>query len=131
MMFQKKYFFLTLLLFLIEVLIAICIHDKFIRPYIGDVLVVMLIYCFLRIFVKGKTIVIAFSVFLFACIVELLQYFRFIEILGWEDSKLAKTIIGHSASYIDLLAYFAGFLLILLFEKKGFPFLNTKRAANN
>lgn len=43
-----------LLLFLTEVYIALYVHDDFIRPYIGDMLVTMLICCFCRMFIpKG------------------------------------------------------------------------------
>ena len=34
------------ILFLIEAAIALWVHDRFIRPYIGDVLVVVLVYVF-------------------------------------------------------------------------------------
>ena len=33
----------TAIVFIVEVFIAVFIHDKFIRPYIGDVLVVVVI----------------------------------------------------------------------------------------
>jgi hypothetical protein len=39
---------MTAFLFLIEVGIAVFIQDRIIRPYIGDLLVVILIYCFIR-----------------------------------------------------------------------------------
>ncbi|WP_313805618.1 DUF2809 domain-containing protein [Flavobacterium sp.] len=54
--FNVKYAIWTLLLFITEVLIAVCIRDNFIRPYLGDVLVVILLYCFLKSFVKVKTV---------------------------------------------------------------------------
>ena len=38
------YFWIFLLLLIIEVLIALFVHDRFVRPYIGDVLVVMVLY---------------------------------------------------------------------------------------
>lgn len=38
--FNKKYFLIAILVFVIEVMIAIFLHDKFVRPYLGDVLVV-------------------------------------------------------------------------------------------
>ena len=41
----------TVILLLTEVLIALYVHDAFVRPYIGDVLVVIVIYTFIRIFV--------------------------------------------------------------------------------
>ena len=39
--FNKTYFLLTILLFCTEVIIALFVHDNFIRPYFGDVLVVI------------------------------------------------------------------------------------------
>ena len=48
------YLGLTFVLLAVEVLIALFVHDNFIRPYIGDVLVTVLVCAFLRIFIpKG------------------------------------------------------------------------------
>ena len=44
----------TFILLIIEVLIALFVHDAFIRPYIGDVLVVIVIYTFVRIFIQER-----------------------------------------------------------------------------
>lgn len=53
---NMKYLCAFIIVFIIEVLIALFINDKFIRPYVGDILVVVLIYCFIRSFVgiEGK-----------------------------------------------------------------------------
>lgn len=96
--FNKRYFLLTVQLFVIEVLIALYIKDKFIRPYVGDVLVVILIYCFVKTFIKVAVIPAAIGVLLFAFTIEALQY---INIFAWAD----------------ILAYIAGFIIILIFEK--------------
>ena len=50
---KKRLFYLvaTLVLLAIEVLIALFVHDSFVRPYVGDMLVVVVIYAFVRIFV--------------------------------------------------------------------------------
>jgi len=39
-----KYALATIAIFLIELLIALFVRDRFIRPYVGDMLVVVLIY---------------------------------------------------------------------------------------
>ena len=54
---------------LIEVLIAIYVHDAFVRPYIGDVLVVVVIYTFIRIFVPERCKLLPLYVFIFAALV--------------------------------------------------------------
>ena len=68
--FNRKYFYLTVLLFLIEVCIAVFIDDQFIRPFVGDVLVVILLYCFVKSFLKISSNVAALSIFIFACAIE-------------------------------------------------------------
>jgi hypothetical protein len=114
--FNLKYFLLALLLFVIEVLIALYVHDNFIRPYIGDVLVVILIYCFLLSFLGLPKIKTAIGVLVFAFIVESLQYLNIVYVLGLEKSKLARIIIGTSFAWEDIIAYIAGILIVLMVE---------------
>lgn len=115
--FNKKYFLLTVLLFFIEILIALFLHDKIIRPYIGDVLVVILIYCFIKSFLRVSVLAVATFTLLFAFSIEFLQYLNIVEKLGLQDCKIAKTIIGTSFSWIDLLTYIIGISIVLITEK--------------
>lgn len=114
--FNKKYFSAFLFLLLTEILIAVYVHDNFIRPYVGDVLVVILLYCFVNAFVKVKPIIAAIAVLTFSFMIEFLQYLNIVEKMGLEQSTLAKTIIGTSFSWSDLVAYTTGFLLIWFFD---------------
>lgn len=114
--FHKTYFLLFVLIFITEVLIALYVHDDFIRPYFGDVLVVILIYCFVKAFLKIRTLTAAVGVLLFAFLVETLQYFKIIEVLGLEKVKLARVVIGTSFAWMDIWCYIAGFASILLAE---------------
>lgn len=116
--FTKKYAALTALLFVIEVLIALCVRDRFVRPYLGDVLVVILLYCFVRTFTTLPVVAVATGVLLFSFTIEWLQYMDVIEKLGLEKSTLARTVIGTSFSWNDLLAYVAGFVIILMAESR-------------
>lgn len=115
--FNKKYFALTILIFIVEVLIALFVHDSFIRPYLGDILVVILIYCFLKSFLKLSVITTALIVLLFSFTIELLQFLNIVEKLHLENSKLARTIIGTSFSWADLLMYSIGIVIVLGVEK--------------
>ena len=44
--FKRSYFLWTITLIFIEIVIALFVHDGIVRPYGGDFLVVILIYCF-------------------------------------------------------------------------------------
>ena len=115
--FDRKYFGLAVLLFIVEILIALYIHDKIIRPYIGDVLVVILIYCFIKSFLKLPVFPVAVFVLLFSFSVEFLQYLQIVDKLGLQHSKITRTVIGTSFAWIDILCYIAGIAMVLLTEK--------------
>lgn len=115
--FNKHYFALTILIFLVEVLIALFVNDNFVRPYLGDVLVVILIYCFIKSFLKLPVLTVAVFVLIFSFTVEFLQFLNIVEKLHLEKSKIARTVIGTSFSWIDLLTYLIGIAIVILIEK--------------
>ena len=57
-MMKKRIFYIIsfLVIFCIEVLIALYVRDNFVRPYVGDVLVVVLVYSFVILFCKMRMI---------------------------------------------------------------------------
>ena len=116
--FNKTYFRLTVILFLIEVAIALFIKDRFIRPYLGDVLVVILIYCFVKSLVKISVHKAAVLVLLFAFCIEILQYINIVQKLKLQHNTVAKTVIGTSFSWEDILAYLAGILIVIAVENR-------------
>ena len=113
---SKIYSVLTVIIFIAEVSIALFFKDKVIRPFVGDVLVVILIYCFLRIFLNVNYLKAAFGVLLFACLIEILQYFDYVRLLGLENSRFFSVIMGRTFELTDFAAYFTGFLAIILTE---------------
>lgn len=115
--FNKKYFLLTIIIFAIEVSIALFVKDTIIRPFIGDVLVVVLIYCLVRVFLQISNWKIAVGVLLFACLIEILQYFDYVKMLGLEQNRILSTAMGRTFEMLDFAAYFVGFLLIIVSEK--------------
>ena len=80
--FNWYYFVLTIPLLGLEILIALFIHDGIIRPYIGDLFVVILIYCFVKSFVNTPVFMTAVLVLLFSYTVEILQYLKITNVLG-------------------------------------------------
>ncbi len=114
--FNPIYFSFTIVLLAVEILIAVYVQDHFIRPYAGDVLVVILIYCFLKAFLDMPWLRTALAALLFSYTIEALQYFNIVTRLGLEDSKYAAIIIGTSFAWEDIISYTAGMVLVIFFE---------------
>ena len=112
--FYKKYALLSTGLFIVEIFIALFIHDRLIRPFVGDMLVVILIFTVCRSFIKANHFRLACCVLIFSCAIEIGQYFNLVSILGLQHIKLARIIIGATFDFHDLLAYSAGILVIFI-----------------
>lgn len=114
--FRPKYGLLAIAFFIIEVLIALYVHDSFFRPIFGDYLVVFLVYCAVYTFWNTHFLTAAIATLLFAYLIETLQYFRFVHLMGWENYRIVAVALGTGFSWIDMLAYTLGFLTIWLVE---------------
>ncbi len=102
----------TLILFAIEVFIAIAIpSDSFIRHSFGDFLVVILLYCLVKSFITIDNKTLAISVWLFSFAIEFAQYFHLVDILGIHN-KIARIVMGTSFSVSDLLMYTLGCITV-------------------
>lgn len=110
------YLGLTFVLLAVEVLIALFVHDNFVRPYIGDVLVTVLICAFLRIFIPKGVKLLPLYVFIFAAGVEVLQYFRIVELLGLSDNRFFSILIGSVFDVKDVVCYGVGCVLFFFGE---------------
>ncbi|NPA10134.1 MAG: DUF2809 domain-containing protein [Chlorobi bacterium] len=117
--FNYTYFLVTIFIFLTEVLIATKLKDIFfVRAYLGDVIVVMLIYTFIKTFFRiedNKKLILGILIFSF--LIEVAQYFNIAEKLGFRKGSLMYIVIGNSFSWIDILCYVAGCLLLFVFVK--------------
>ena len=112
------YLLATIILLIVEVLIALYVHDDFIRPYVGDAIVVIVIYTFVRILIPEKGRLLPLYIFLFAVVVEILQGIHIVNILGVADNRFLRTLIGDSFDIKDILCYGVGCILLWLYESK-------------
>ena len=127
---RKSFFIYAVLLFLTEVLIALYAPAGFIRGFVGDVLVVILLFCMVRVVVPPvvnpvanstdegikrffQTPWLAFAVLLFAFAIEFGQYWGLVDKLGLGGNRLARIVIGSHFDPLDLVAYFVGYLILL------------------
>ncbi len=97
----------AVLLLVLEIIIGLFIHDSFVRPYLGDTLVVILLWCIVRTVIPDKCIWLSGAIFLFAVLVEISQIIPLCDLLGIEN-RLFRVLMGTSFAWGDIIAYFAG-----------------------
>ena len=114
---NKNFFYAIcfVVILVVEIIIGIYVRDSFVRPYMGDALVVVLIYCFIRIFIP-------LYVLAFACFIEILQYFQLVDVLGISN-RILRIALGSTFDLKDMVSYAGGYVFILLAEY----FLDKKR----
>lgn len=122
-----RYAGVFLLMLFAEVFIALFIRDRFIRPYVGDILVVVLVYFAVRVAVPTGCRLLPVYVLIFAVVVEGLQYFHFSEVLGVADVPVLGTVLGATFDWKDIVCYALGCIGLGIYqwarwyyEKQGF-----------
>ena len=109
-------------LFIVELYMGLYVRDRYIRPYLGDILVIPLIYSFLNIFIQNNYKNLIFKVVIFAIFIEIFQYFKLVEVLRIKN-KILKIVIGTTYDLNDIYCYIVGgistYLVILNHEKKS------------
>lgn len=122
---RLPYIIATVVLLVVEMLIGLFVHDGFVRPYIGDVLVTVLLCCLGQmIFLKWRFVPIA--VFLFSTVVELCQLAELDRVLCIEGTVLG-VIVGSTFDVADIVCYAVGCVLFFLVKyliKKKKPSVN-------
>ena len=101
----------------VEVCIALFINDSFIRPYVGDMLVTLLLCCLCRVIIPSKLRLLPLYVFTFAACVEIGQYFDLVVLLGLADNRFLSVLMGRTFSWLDLLCYAVGCVAAFLLDQ--------------
>ena len=113
---RTAYLLATVLIFLLELFIALFVRDNFIRPYVGDMLVVVLVYTCVRVLFPEKPRLLPLYVFLFAAGVEALQGIRMVELLGLQNNRFFSVLIGTTFDWKDIICYGVGCVLLGVWE---------------
>jgi predicted membrane channel-forming protein YqfA (hemolysin III family) len=111
-----KYLIAFIILFLIEVGIALFINDRIIRPYIGDILIIILMYTFIKSFTKKDIRLLSIYLFIFAVFVEVIQLFNIIELVGLHNNIILSIILGSTFDLKDILCYLIGSIVLLIWD---------------
>ena len=113
---NKKYLIASLILFVIEALIAIFLKDGFIRFTAGDFLASILVYCAIKSIFKMKAIQIAITALIISFTIEFAQLINLLDFLNLRTNKLASIILGSHFSIEDLIAYALGIITIYFID---------------
>lgn len=107
---RLPYIILLVLIIAVEVIIAFTQHNNWLRSYGGDVIVVWAVYCFVQCITGGKNnhYIVHVSVLAFAFLVEFLQYFHFVDLIGLGNIQFFRVLIGTSFAVGDLWSYALG-----------------------
>jgi hypothetical protein len=113
---RSRYALCALAVLAIEALIALFVHDSFVRPLVGDSLAVILVYLLVRA-VTAMRLRTATSLSLgIAFAIELSQLFGMISHLGLDHNRMARVVLGSQFDPLDLIAYVAGAACIVAGE---------------
>ena len=118
--YKSSYFLIFVTLLATEILIAMY-TTNWIRAYFGDFMVVILLYCLIMSLYKIKKDHTLIGILAFSYLVEILQHFRFVELIGLGHIPIANTLIGTSFSWLDVLMYTLGIVFTASME-----LINTK-----
>lgn len=114
---DMKYIFIFLILLIAEIIIAFFVKDAIIRPFIGDVLVIILIYTLIRGLMKKSIKLLPVYIFLFAFTVELAQYFNIVDALDLQNNKVISTIVGTTFDIKDILCYLVSTVILIIWNR--------------
>jgi hypothetical protein len=116
--FKLKPFITFLMLFIVEVGIALWIDDAIIRPFFGDFLAVIALFFLLKTFLVISDLNLAFVSLSIAYFLEFLQYCNFLKFFGLEKYKIIAIVLGSSFDWRDIFAYTLGIFAVFIFDKK-------------
>lgn len=113
-----RYLYLTgfVALLILEILIGLYVDDRFIRPYGGDILVVILLGCLYRSIRPRGKVWLSGGIFLLALTVEIAQYFNFVDLIGLGHIPFFRILMGTSFSCADVLCYGAGCVIFFVMD---------------
>jgi hypothetical protein len=111
---RRLYAAILVVLLAVELPIARYLHDRFVRPYVGDAIAVVLAYAgFRAVFGLGYRAGLV-AALLLATAIEIGQHFHLTTLLGLDGYPFIRVILGQGFDWLDFVAYGAGGLAIVL-----------------
>ena len=102
--------------FVTELVIALFVHDHWIRPYAGDALAVVLVYLAIRTVTPWPVSASVMASLGFAAALEMGQFFHIGQRLGLAGTPIGVFVLGGAFDVKDLACYGAGALCVVVVE---------------
>ncbi len=114
---KKRLAFLLIFLLLVisEFIIGIYFHDDFVRPFVGDVIIAVVLYTFVRVFFPEKLYWLSAAVFVFCAAVEFSQIIPLCDLIGVKNNFL-RTLMGVSFAWEDIICYAVGCIITAVYD---------------
>lgn len=118
MTFRPGYAVAAGILLAVEILIALFVKDAFVRPYLGDVLAVILVFAGIRAVIAAGPWMAAAIALSIAVVIEFGQLIGILNILGLAHHQWLRVVLGTGFDVKDLLAYAAGALIAVWLDRQ-------------
>ena len=113
---RRVYALTALIVFTVEIVIALFVADNLIRPYAGDALAVVLVYLVLRAAMSWRLVPALAAALMIAIVIELGQLIHVLDIVGLGHNRWARTVFGGVFDLRDFAAYAGGGVIVALGE---------------
>jgi hypothetical protein len=114
---RRQHLFTAGGLFVVLVFIAVYVRDSILRPYVGDLLVVICLYFLVRGATGSGRYWTAGAVFILAAIIEYAQMLQLLSWLGLSDVPIVRVVLGSTPDPLDMVLYATGILIVLLVDR--------------
>ena len=112
---RLPYIITFIVLLAAECIIGAFVHDRFVRPYLGDVLVTALLCALVRIPLPEKPRLLPLWVFLLSAAVEVAQLFDIASVIA-PGNELIHIALGSTFDAADIICYLTGCVLFAAVE---------------
>ncbi|RYV01052.1 hypothetical protein SOPP22_16830 [Shewanella sp. OPT22] len=110
---KTKYVVFTLLCCIAYYVFTVTLPLGITQDMLTDIVLVMLLYCLLRIFLRMPIRVLALIALGLSLSIELAQFLQYLSLIEIQESPLAWAITTNHYQPVELLAYLFGYLLII------------------
>ncbi|WCE32472.1 ribosomal maturation YjgA family protein [Vibrio sp. SCSIO 43137] len=104
---------ISVILFLILIYIAFYVDDRFVRPFLGDVIVVIWLYFCTSTVISYSPLRLGIGVAVVSYLVEFIQHTA---VFSLENYPLLRIALGSTYDWLDILAYTVGATICVLID---------------